>query len=239
MKRLLVTVLVLATAGLAIAATSPNRKTGGAARTGSTAKTTSSVKDKAMTQIEKMITDAKIDKTNSSWRTTLPKPSVANFDSTHTYWCRMVTNKGAILIKFMPDVAPMHVTSFIYLTKLGFYDGLPFHRVITGFMAQGGDPLGNGSGGPGYEFDSEFKPDVKHDKPGRLSMANAGPGTDGSQFFLTFAPTPWLDGKHTIFGEVTEGMDVLKKLEAAGSQSGKTSEPLKMEKVTIEVKAKG
>ena len=239
MKRLLVTVLVLATAGLAIAATSPNRKTGGAARTGSTAKTTSSVKDKAMTQIEKMITDAKIDKTNSSWRTTLTKPSVANFDSTHTYWCRMVTNKGTILIKFMPDVAPMHVTSFIYLTKLGFYDGLPFHRVITGFMAQGGDPLGNGSGGPGYEFDSEFKPDVKHDKPGRLSMANAGPGTDGSQFFLTFVPTPWLDGKHTIFGEVTEGMDVLKKLEAAGSQSGKTSEPLKMEKVTIEVKAKG
>ena len=239
MKRLLVTVLVLATAGLAIAATSPNRKTGGAARTGSTAKTTSSVKDKAMTQIEKMITDAKIDKTNPSWRASLPKPSVASFDSTHTYWCRMVTNKGTILIKFMPDVAPMHVTSFIYLTQLGFYDGLPFHRVITGFMAQGGDPLGNGSGGPGYEFDSEFKPDVKHDKPGRLSMANAGPGTDGSQFFLTFAPTPWLDGKHTIFGEVTEGMDVLKKLEAAGSQSGKTSEPLKMEKVTIEVKAKG
>ena len=239
MKRLLVTVLVLGTAGLAIAATSPNRKTGGAARTGSTAKTTSSVKDKAMTQIEKMITDAKIDKTNPSWRTSLPKPSLASFDSTHTYWCRMVTNKGTILIKFMPDVAPMHVTSFIYLTKLGFYDGLPFHRVITGFMAQGGDPLGNGSGGPGYEFDSEFKPDVKHDKPGRLSMANAGPGTDGSQFFLTFAPTPWLDGKHTIFGEVTEGMDVLKKLEAAGSQSGKTSEPLKMEKVTIEVKAKG
>jgi len=239
MKRLLVTVLVLGAAGLAIAATSPNRKTGGAARTGSTAKTTSSVKDKAMTQIEKMITDAKIDKTKPSWRTSLPKPSVASFDSTHTYWCRMVTNKGTILIKFMPDVAPMHVTSFIYLTKLGFYDGLPFHRVITGFMAQGGDPLGNGSGGPGYEFDSEFKPDVKHDKPGRLSMANAGPGTDGSQFFLTFVPTPWLDGKHTIFGEVTEGMDVLKKLEAAGSQSGKTSEPLKMEKVTIEVKAKG
>ena len=239
MKRLLVIALVLGTVGVAIAATPPHKKTGAAAKAGSTAKTTSSVKDKAMTQIEKMITDAKIDKTNSSWRTTLTKPPVASFDSTHTYWCRMVTNKGTILIKFMPDVAPMHVTSFIYLTKLGFYDGLPFHRVITGFMAQGGDPLGNGSGGPGYEFDSEFKPDVKHDKPGRLSMANAGPGTDGSQFFLTFAPTPWLDGKHTIFGEVTEGMDVLKKLEAAGSQSGKTSEPLKMEKVTIEVKAKG
>ena len=121
MKRLLVIALVLGTVGVAIAATPPHKKTGAAAKAGSTAKTTSSVKDKAMTQIEKMITDAKIDKTNSSWRTTLPKPSVANFDSTHTYWCRMVTNKGAILIKFMPDVAPMHVTSFIYLTKLGFY----------------------------------------------------------------------------------------------------------------------
>ena len=239
MKRLLVTAFVLGTVGVAIAATPPHKKTGAAAKAGVTAKTTSSVKDNAMTQIEKMITDAKIDKTNPSWRTSLPKPSLASFDSTHTYWCRMVTNKGTILIKFMPDVAPMHVTSFIYLTKLGFYDGLPFHRVITGFMAQGGDPLGNGTGGPGYEFDSEFKPDVKHDKPGRLSMANAGPGTDGSQFFLTFVPTPWLDGKHTIFGEVTEGMDVLKKLEAAGSQSGKTSESLRMEKVTIEVKAKG
>ena len=85
-------------------------------------------------------------------------------------------------------------------------------------MAQGGDPLGNGGGGPGYEFGSEFSPKVRHDTPGLLSMANAGQGTDGSQFFLTFVPTPWLDDKHTIFGKVTEGMDTLKKLEAAGSQ---------------------
>jgi len=102
-------------------------------------------------------------------------------------------------------------------------------------MAQGGDPIGNGTGGPGYEYDGEFKGGAKHDKPGMLSMANAGPGTDGSQFFLTFVPTQWLDGKHTIFGKVVEGKDVLKKLEAAGSQSGKTSEPLKIDKVTIKV----
>jgi cyclophilin family peptidyl-prolyl cis-trans isomerase len=130
----------------------------------------------------------------------------------------------------------MHVTNFIYLSRLGFYDGLSFHRVITNFMAQGGDPLGTGGGGPGYQFGSEFDKNTRHDAGGKLSMANAGEGTDGSQFFLTFVPTPWLDGKHTLFGEVVEGMDVLKKLEAAGSQSGKTSEPLKMEKVTIEVK---
>jgi cyclophilin family peptidyl-prolyl cis-trans isomerase len=130
----------------------------------------------------------------------------------------------------------MHVTSFMYLTRLGFYDDLAFHRVITNFMAQGGDPAGNGTGGPGYEFDGEFSAGVRHDRPGLLSMANRGPGTDGSQFFLTFIPTPWLDGKHTIFGEVVEGMDVLQSLEAAGSPSGRTSQPLKMEKVTIEVR---
>jgi cyclophilin family peptidyl-prolyl cis-trans isomerase len=148
----------------------------------------------------------------------------------------MKTNKGPVTIQLLPDVAPMHVTNFIYLTKLGFYDGIKFHRVITNFMAQGGDPLGNGTGGPGYQFDGEFSDKAKHDKGGKLSMANAGPGTDGSQFFLTFVPTPWLDGKHSIFGEVTEGMETLKALEAAGSQSGATSEPLKMEKVTVEVK---
>ena len=209
-------------------------KTKPAAKTA--AKKTTPIKDKAVQMIDTQIAAAKVNKASSSWRTSLPKPKVATFDPAHTYWCHMRTTKGAITIKFMPDVAPMHVTNFIYLTRLGFYDGLSFHRVITNFMAQGGDPIGNGSGSPGYEFGSEFSPNVKHDKPGRLSMANAGQGTDGSQFFLTFVPTPWLDGKHTIFGEVTEGMDVLKKLEAAGSQSGKTSEPLRMEKVTIEVK---
>jgi cyclophilin family peptidyl-prolyl cis-trans isomerase len=200
------------------------------------ARAAAETQDKAIQMIDQMIADAKVDKTKPNWKTSLSKPSVATFDAAHTYFARMATSKGTILIKFMPKVAPMHVTNFIYLTRLGYYDGLSFHRVIAGFMAQGGDPRGNGTGGPGYGFGGEFDPGVKHDRGGLLSMANAGPGTDGSQFFLTFLPTPWLNGKHTIFGEVVEGLDVLKKLEAAGSKSGQTSEPLSMGKVSIEVK---
>jgi cyclophilin family peptidyl-prolyl cis-trans isomerase len=241
MKRVSLAVLLLSCAVPALAEDAPATtaapaKTVTSTKAAATAKKPTTPKDKAMQQIEAQIAKAKVDKTKSGWRTTLTKPTPAAFDPANDYFARMVTNKGTILIKFMPDVAPMHVTNFIYLTRLGYYDGLSFHRVIPGFMAQGGCPNGNGMGGPGYGFGGEFKPDVKHDKGGKLSMANAGPGTDGSQFFLTFVATPWLDGKHTVFGDIVEGMDVMKKLEAAGSQGGKTSEPLKMEKVTIEVK---
>ena len=186
--------------------------------------------------LEQLLETARAETSRSNWRTTLAKPEQATFAPAKTYRALVTTNKGPVRIRFLPEVAPMHVTSFMYLAKLGFFDGLAFHRVITGFMAQGGCPLGTGTGGPGYKFGGEFKPGVKHDRPGLLSMANSGPGTDGSQFFLTFVPTPWLDGKHTVFGQVTEGFDVLKALEAAGSQSGATSEPLKMEKVSIVVK---
>ncbi len=230
MKRVLLLVAVGCLVG-AVATAAPTKTTSVAKKT-----TPAQVKDTAMQQIDQFIASAKINKANPNWKTALPKPPQATFEKTHKYYARMVTNKGPILIRFLPNVAPMHVTNFIYLSRLGFYDGLKFHRVITDFMAQGGDPLGTGGGGPGYQFNGEFSPTVKHDKPGMLSMANAGPGTDGSQFFLTFVPTPWLDGKHTLFGEVVEGMDTLKKLEAAGSRGGATSEPLYMEKVTIEVK---
>ena len=151
------------------------------------------------------------------------------------YFWNLETNKGAIKVKLMPDVAPMHVSSTIYLTRLGFYDDTIFHRVIQGFMAQGGDPTGTGRGGPGYKYNGEFDSSVKHDKPGLISMANAGPGTDGSQFFLTFVKTPHLNGKHTIFGRVVEGMDTVKDLEKAGSRSGKTKEKLLIESATISV----
>jgi cyclophilin family peptidyl-prolyl cis-trans isomerase len=200
------------------------------------AKPAAKVADKAIEAIDAQIAKAGVDKTKDGWKTSLTIPEKVAFDPAHKYFAKMQTNKGPITIQFMPEVAPMHVTSFIYLVRMGFYDGLKFHRVIPGFMAQGGDPLGNGAGGPGYEFGSEFSPKARHDVGGLLSMANAGPGTDGSQFFLTFVPTPWLDDKHTIFGKVTEGMETLKKLEAAGSQGGATKEPLSIDKVTIEVK---
>ncbi len=231
MKRIatLIAGLIFATAAVAA---DPPKPTAEAAKVAATP----TAKDKAMQQIEEQIAKAKPDKSKAAWRTTLTMPAAVSFDPEKSYFARMVTNKGTILIKFMPETAPMHVTSFAYLIKLGYFDGLTFHRVIPGFMAQGGCPLGTGTGGPGYQFAGEYSPKVKHNKGGLLSMANAGPGTDGSQFFLTFVPTPWLDGKHTIFGEVVEGMDVLKTLEGAGSQSGRTSERLTMDKVTFEVK---
>jgi len=185
--------------------------------------------------VNAFIDEAKIDKSNSNWKTRLPKPPQVQFEKGQKIFWLLQTNKGDIKIELMPDVAPMHASSTIYLTNLGFYDGTPFHRVITGFMAQGGDPLGTGRGGPGYKYGGEFDPKVKHDTPGLLSMANAGPGTDGSQFFLTFEPTPWLDGKHTIFGKVVEGMGTVKALEAAGSQNGATSEALQIKSARIEV----
>jgi peptidyl-prolyl cis-trans isomerase B (cyclophilin B) len=166
----------------------------------------------------------------------LPKPPITAFDAALDYFWVMKTNKGTITVKLMPDVAPMHVTSTMYLTLLGFYDNLTFHRVIKGFMAQGGCPLGTGTGGPGYKYAGEFNPEVRHDRPYLLSMANAGPGTDGSQFFITFVPTPHLDGKHTVFGEVVKGKDVVKKFEAAAGTP--PTEKLIILKAIIEQEAK-
>ena len=137
------------------------------------------------------------------------KPPEMEIDPAKNYKARMETDKGTMVFELFADKAPKTVNNFVFLSRQGFYDGIIFHRVIADFMAQGGDPTGKGSGGPGYRFPDEFNASLKHDKPGTLSMANAGPGTNGSQFFITHVATPWLDGKHTVFGRVVEGMDVL------------------------------
>jgi peptidyl-prolyl cis-trans isomerase B (cyclophilin B) len=117
------------------------------------------------------------------------------------------TNKGDIKLKLFAAKTPITVANFVNLAKRGYYDGLTFHRVIPDFMIQGGCPHGTGTGGPGYRFEDECTPELKHDAPGKLSMANAGPGTNGSQFFITHVATPWLDGRHTVFGEVLDSGD--------------------------------
>ena len=161
------------------------------------------------------------------------------------------TSLGNFKVKLFPEEAPKTVENFVGLAegtiewtdpkgkkeKKKLYDGTVFHRVIKNFMIQGGDPLGNGTGGPGYKFKDEFSPKLRHSKPGMLSMANAGPGTNGSQFFVTVVPTPWLDDKHSIFGEVVEGMDIVTKISETKTLPGdKPAEAVVLKSVKIERK---
>ena len=141
-----------------------------------------------------------------------PPPLTINPDASYT--ATFKTAKGDIVVELFAKKVPNTVNNFVFLAREGFYDGITFHRVIADFMAQGGDPEGTGRGGPGYQFADEFDPSLRHDKPGILSMANAGANTNGSQFFITHVPTPHLDDKHSVFGQVTEGMDVLLSLSA-------------------------
>jgi cyclophilin family peptidyl-prolyl cis-trans isomerase len=136
------------------------------------------------------------------------EPEMA-IDPKKSYTAILHTDKGDITIQLFASQAPRTVNNFVFLAQEGFYSGTFFHRVIADFMVQGGDPTGTGRGGPGYKFKDEFVSALRHDKPGVLSMANAGPNTNGSQFFITHVPTPWLDGKHSVFGQVIGGLDVL------------------------------
>jgi len=148
-----------------------------------------------------------------------PSPPSGALDTTKSYTARFKTEKGDIVVELYADRAPLTVENFVNLARAGFYDGTTFHRVIRGFMAQGGDPTGTGTGGPGYQFGDEFHPSLRHDGPGVLSMANAGAGTNGSQFFITHGATPHLDDRHSVFGRVTEGMDVVQSLRERDPQS--------------------
>jgi cyclophilin family peptidyl-prolyl cis-trans isomerase len=148
-----------------------------------------------------------------------PSAPRGDLDTSKSYRARFKTAKGDIVCELYADRVPMTVENFINLARAGFYDGTTFHRVIPGFMAQGGDPTGTGRGGPGYEFADEFHPTLRHDAAGTLSMANAGANTNGSQFFLTFGPTPHLDNRHSVFGRVTEGMDVLRSIRERDPQT--------------------
>jgi peptidyl-prolyl cis-trans isomerase A (cyclophilin A) len=169
---------------------------------------------------------------------------------TETLTATLRTTEGTVTIRLFPDHAPKTVRNFVELaegtrewtdprtgssSKDKLYDGTIFHRVIAGFMIQGGDPLGTGTGGPGYKFADEIHPDLTFDRPYLLAMANAGPGTNGSQVFITVAPTPWLTGKHTIFGEVTEGTNIVDKISRAQTRPGdRPVNDVVLESVTIQ-----
>src|SRR4029079_11101021 len=141
-----------------------------------------------------------------------PMPPSGALDTSKSYRARFKTERGEIVADLFADKAPLTVENFVNLARAGFYNGTTFHRVIAGFMAQGGDPTGTGRGGPGYQFGDEFHAELRHDGPGVLSMANAGPGTNGSQFFITYGATPHLDDRHTVFGRATSGMDVFNSI---------------------------
>lgn len=147
---------------------------------------------------------------------------------------RFTTNKGVFEAQMFEEKAPNTTKNFIELTEKGFYDGIIFHRVIDGFMIQGGDPTGTGMGGPGYKIKDEFGEGLVHDDEGILSMANAGPNTGGSQFFITLAPTPWLNGHHAIFGKIVKGMDVVREIGSVATNfQDRPVDPVVMEKVEV------
>lgn len=143
-----------------------------------------------------------------------PKPPEMQIDPTKKYSAVFKTDKGDITVSLYAAKVPRTVNNFVFLARQGFYDNTIFHRVIADFMVQGGDPTGTGMGGPGYKFNDEFNASLRHSGAGVLSMANAGPNTNGSQFFITHVPTPWLDNKHTVFGQIVKGLDILFEIPA-------------------------
>ena len=178
---------------------------------------------------------------SSTEETALPEQSIQEYsaappmtiDATKQYFATFKLAKGGeFVVELFADKAPVTVNNFVFLAREGFYNGTTFHRVLDGFMAQGGDPTGTGMGGPGYQFEDEFS-DLTFDKPGLLAMANSGPNTNGSQFFITYVPTPHLNNLHTIFGEVVEGMDVVDGITRRDPDQNPGSEGDAIETITI------
>jgi len=187
----------------------------------------------ALEAIDAFIAEHPVDKSDPAWRLHVPRPPFVAFDLEKDYYWALHTSEGLIKIRLYTDAAPRHASSTIYLTRLGFYTDLAFHRIIPGFMMQGGDPLGTGRGGPGFRYGGELQNGKSHKQFGIVSMANAGPRTDGSQFFILFKAAPQLDGKHAIFGEVVEGGGTVRTIEAYGSESGEPKKPVLLEQAEI------
>jgi peptidylprolyl isomerase len=186
--------------------------------------------------------DADAPKTAGEAKDTYPEPPAVKdtIDPTGTYTATVETSCGTVVIELDAETAPQTVANFVFLAEEGFYDGLTFHRILPGFVIQGGDPLGDGTGGPGYQFEDETDPKVVFDTPGQLAMANSGPGTNGSQFFITLGgdeAAGHLNGLHTIFGQVTEGMDVVEQIagvDLTDPAAGTPAETVYIESVTID-----
>ncbi len=164
---------------------------------------------------------------------TYDRPPEMALDLGKDYYANLVTEKGTVRVRLFAREAPETVNNFVFLAREGYFDGTTFHRVIEGFMAQGGDPTGTGAGGPGYSIQDEFHTQLRHDRPGVLSMANRGPNTGGSQFFITHVATPWLDDRHAVFGEVVDGMEVVTALRERDPQSDREPGD-RIERVEIE-----
>jgi peptidyl-prolyl cis-trans isomerase B (cyclophilin B) len=193
------------------------------------------VADVAMERIDRIIAGAHVDKTAPDWRLHLPRPDKVTFDPAHAYYVRMQTSLGSLLVELRPEIAPGHVASLLYLTKLGFYDGMRFSRVTSTQGMVGVDPNEPGVG-PGYRLVYKSRPSNRHDRAGCLSMPIEGPGTDGKQLILTFGPAPWLDYDYALLGHVVEGLDTLKVLQGAASPGDAARAPLTIVRMTAEVR---
>ena len=176
-----------------------------------------------------------VDKSAPDWREKVRRPPPVRFPADKRYFWILFTSEGLLKIEFLASKAPRHVGTMMYLTRIGFYDGLTFHRIIPQFMAQGGDPRGDGTGGPGFRYAGEFprSSPPRHNERGMVSMANAGPRTDGSQFFILFKEKPELDGRHTVFGRVVEGLGTLRSMEVRGSEDGTPTRPVVIERAEL------